>query len=152
MKFRSHRLPLPKTPGRTPIRWRSDRNSVNKILQWTTGWKLQTSACMLKYLRHVMKAMLSVRPKCSRRCFSPKEFPWEPVLILKHATRISTEQTSMRMKWLNISRSKLFRSISWIGGGEFRKIDSVMFDRNITRVNSQTSNLVMISVTIVFAF
>ena len=52
-----------------------------------------------KFLRHVMRAILSVRTKCSHRCISPKETPLKPVIIRKHATRISTEQTSMRTKW-----------------------------------------------------
>ena len=46
-----------------------------------------------------MRAMLSVRPKCSHRCVSLNESPLKPVQILKHATGISTEQTSMRKKW-----------------------------------------------------
>ena len=41
----------------------------------------------------------SVRPKCSHRCVSLKESPLKPVPILKHTTRISTEQTCMRTKW-----------------------------------------------------
>ena len=40
-----------------------------------------------------------MRPKCSHRCISLKEFPFKRVLILKHANRISTEQTSVRTKW-----------------------------------------------------
>ena len=58
-----------------------------------------------------MRAGLSVRPKCSHRCVSLKESPLNFVLSLKHATRISTEQTSMRTKWSNILRFKLFRDI-----------------------------------------
>ena len=46
-----------------------------------------------------MRTNLYVRSKCSHRCVSLKEAPQEPVSILKHATRISTEQTSMRSKW-----------------------------------------------------
>ena len=34
-----------------------------------------------KFLRHVIESNLSVRPKCSHRCVSLKEFPSEPVLI-----------------------------------------------------------------------
>ena len=45
-----------------------------------------------------MRAILSVRPKCSHRCLSRKETPLKPAQILTHATRISTEQTSMRTK------------------------------------------------------
>ena len=47
-----------------------------------------------------MRAILSVRPKCSHRGVSQKESPSKPVRILKHTTRISSEQTSMRTKWL----------------------------------------------------
>ena len=51
------------------------------------------------FLRHVMRAIWSVRPKCSHRCVSLKETPLKPVQILKHATKNSTEQTVMRTKW-----------------------------------------------------
>ena len=51
------------------------------------------------FLRHVMRAILSVRPKCSHRCVSLKEAPLKPVQILKHTTNNSTEQTVMRTKW-----------------------------------------------------
>ena len=47
-----------------------------------------------------MRAILSVRPKCSHRCVSRKETPLKPVQILKHAPRKSTQQTSMRTEWL----------------------------------------------------
>ena len=68
---------------------------------------LQNSACLLfrkapdtfNFLRHVMRAILSVRPKCSHRCVSLKETPLKPVQILKHTTKSSAEQTSMRTKW-----------------------------------------------------
>ena len=59
----------------------------------------QKALDMFKHLRHVIRAILSVLPKCSHRCVSLKESPLKPVLLLKHATRISTEQTSVRMKW-----------------------------------------------------
>ena len=53
-----------------------------------------------KCLRHVMRAILSVRSTCSHRCVSLRESAsLKPVLILKHAIRISTVQTSMRTKW-----------------------------------------------------
>ena len=52
-----------------------------------------------KFLRHVMRAILSARPKCSHRCVSQQETPLKRVEILTHATRRSTEQTSMRAKW-----------------------------------------------------
>ena len=51
------------------------------------------------FSRHVMRAILFVRPNCSHRCVSLKESPLKPVQILKHTTRESTEQTSMRTKW-----------------------------------------------------
>ena len=51
------------------------------------------------FLRHVMRAILSGRPKCSHRCVSLKETPLKPVQILKHTTKNSAEQTSMRTKW-----------------------------------------------------
>ena len=64
------------------------------------------------FVRHVMRASLSARPKCSHKCVSRKETLLKRVEILTHATRRSTEQTSMRTKWLNISRFKLLRRIS----------------------------------------
>ena len=51
------------------------------------------------FSRHVMRAILSIRPKCSNRCISLKESPLRPVLVLKHTTKNSTKQTSMRTKW-----------------------------------------------------
>ena len=51
------------------------------------------------FLRHVMRASWSVRPKCSHRCVSLKETPLKPVKILKHRTKNSTEQTVMTTKW-----------------------------------------------------
>ena len=52
-----------------------------------------------------MSAILCVRPKCSHRCVSLSQFPlhFKPVLILKY----------MRTNGLNLSRFKLFRSISY---------------------------------------
>ena len=47
-----------------------------------------------KSLRHVMRAVLSVRPKCSHRCVSRKETTLKIVLILTHATRTSTDLPS----------------------------------------------------------
>ena len=52
------------------------------------------------FLRHVMRAIWSVRPKCSHRCVSLKETPFKPVQSLKHITENSVEQTVMRTKWL----------------------------------------------------
>ena len=58
----------------------------------------ERGAWYVELLRHVMRAILPVRPKCSHRCVSLKESPLKPVLILNHTTKNSTEQTSMRMK------------------------------------------------------
>ena len=71
----------------------------------------QKSAWYVRFLRHVMRAISSVWPKCSHRCVSLKESPLKPVLIPKHATRMSTEQTERN--GLNISRFKLLRRISY---------------------------------------
>ena len=51
------------------------------------------------FLRHVMRAIWSVRPKCSHRCVSLKEPPLKHVQSLKHTTKNSAEQTVMRTKW-----------------------------------------------------
>ena len=51
------------------------------------------------FLRHVMRAIWSVRPKCSHRCVSLKEPPSKRVEILQHTIQNSTEQTVMRTKW-----------------------------------------------------
>ena len=51
------------------------------------------------FLRHVMRANWSVRPKCSHRCVSLKETPLKPVQILKRTTFYPAEQTALRTKW-----------------------------------------------------
>ena len=51
------------------------------------------------FLRHVMRAIWSVRPNCSHRRVSQKETPLKPVQSLKHTTENSAEQTVMRTKW-----------------------------------------------------
>ena len=53
----------------------------------------------LKFLRHVMRAIWSVRPKCSHRCVSGGISIKTCASPQAHATRIS-KQTSMRAKWL----------------------------------------------------
>ena len=68
----------------TSVRWRS---------------YLRKAPDTFNFLRHVMRAILSVRPKCSHRCVSLKETPLKPVQILKHTTKKSIEQTVMRTKW-----------------------------------------------------
>ena len=52
-----------------------------------------------------MRATSSVRPKCSQRCLSLKEFPLKAVQNLKHATTTSTEQTSMVKTYCNLKCS-----------------------------------------------
>ena len=61
--------------------------------------KIRKAPGTFNFLRHVMRAILSVRPKCSHRCASLKETPLKPVQILKHTTNNSAEQTAMRTKW-----------------------------------------------------
>ena len=51
------------------------------------------------FLRHVMRAVWSVRPKCSHRCVSLKETSLKPVQALKHTTKNLAKQTAMRTKW-----------------------------------------------------
>ena len=46
-----------------------------------------------------MRAIWSVRPKCSHRCVSLTETSLKPVQTLKHTTKSSAEQTAMRTKW-----------------------------------------------------
>ena len=70
-------------------------------------------------LRHVMRAIWSVRPKCSHRCVSLTETSSKPAQTLKHTTQNSAEQTAMReQNGFNISRFKLFRRISYLRKSE----------------------------------
>ena len=92
----------------TKFFWRGrQRNNMTEHLM------IRKATDAFKCLRHVMRALLSVRPRCSHIRVSLKESPLKPVLILQHVTSKATEQTSMRTKWLNISRFKLFRSIAY---------------------------------------
>ena len=59
------------------------------------------------FLRHVMRAIWSVRPKCSHRCVSLKETLLKSAKILQHTAKNSTEQTAMRTKW-----SKTYRDLN----------------------------------------
>ena len=75
-------------------------NIVGKLVHIFAGKLVREVPDTFKFVRHVMRAMLSVRPKCSHRCVSLKETPSKPVLILAHAMpKLSTEQTSTRTKW-----------------------------------------------------
>ena len=60
--------------------------------------KLRKAPDTFNFLRHVMRAIWSVRPKCSHRCISLKETPLKPVQSLKHTTKNSAEHTVMRTK------------------------------------------------------
>ena len=64
-----------------------------------TSAKIRRAPDTSNFLRHVMRAIWSVRPKCSHRCVSLKETPLKPVQSLKHTTKNSSEQTVMRTKW-----------------------------------------------------
>ena len=61
--------------------------------------KIRDAPDTFNFLRHVMRAILSVQPKCSHRYASLKETPIKAVQILKHTTKNSAEQTAMRTKW-----------------------------------------------------
>ena len=41
--------------------------------------KFRKAPDAFNFLRHVMRAILSVRPKCSHRCVSLKDIPLKPV-------------------------------------------------------------------------
>ena len=72
---------------------------------WTARYRLLSHSLFRKasdtfnFLRHAMRAIWSVRPKCSHRCVSLKETPLKPVQSLKPTTNNSAEQTVMRTKW-----------------------------------------------------
>ena len=77
---------------------------VEELLKFTRKFLYRTPYVRkvpdtFNFLRHVMRAIWSVRPKCSHRCVSLKETPLKPVQSLKHTTKNSAEQTVMRTKW-----------------------------------------------------
>ena len=82
-----------------------DRKNPRSIVGENCGYfgaakrQLRKAYDTFNFLRHVMRAILSVRPKFSHRCVSLKKCPLRPVQILKHTTKHSTEQTSTRAKW-----------------------------------------------------
>ena len=55
------------------------------LLDFADFRTLRIALDTFEFLRHVMGAISSVRPKCSHRCVSLKEFPFKLVPILKHA-------------------------------------------------------------------
>ena len=64
---------------------------------WNFCWS-EKRLIRSKVLRHAMRTIFSIQPKCSHSRVSLKEPLLKPVLILNQATRISTEQKSMRAK------------------------------------------------------
>ena len=60
--------------------------------------RLREAPDTFNFLRHVVRAIWSVRAKCSHRCVSLKETSLKPVQILKRTTKNSAEQTVMRTK------------------------------------------------------
>ena len=74
-------------------------SAVFRLFSMSGIWHLCSWPQRSQFLRHVMRAILPVRPKCSHRCVSPKETPLKPVQSLKHTTKNSAEQTVMRTKW-----------------------------------------------------
>ena len=69
------------------------------------------------YLRHVMRASWSVRPKCSHRCVSLKGNLFETCANPQaHNQKLTAEQTAMRTKWFKqiAIYFKLFRRISYL--------------------------------------
>ena len=86
----------PEVPA-LPVTGRYNRNPCVPL--FCTSFKIRDAPDTFNFLRHVMRAILSVRPKCSHRCVSLKETPLKRVQILKHTTKNSTEQTAMRTKW-----------------------------------------------------
>ena len=103
--------PVPRKPCKTrisvqtsmtQIKHKFEFSSLTRIRKVRVSIKFLLSEKHLirfKFLRHVMRAIWSLRPKCSHRCVSLKETPLKPVKILKHRTKNSTEQTVMRTKW-----------------------------------------------------
>ena len=69
------------------------------VFSFFSSPSLRDAPDTFNFLRHVMRAIWSVRPKCSHRCVPLKETPSKPVQILKHTTFYSAEQTAMRTKW-----------------------------------------------------
>ena len=75
------------------------RGTLKTVTSLPSTPKFREASDTFKVLRHVMRAIWSVRPNCSHRRVSPKETPLKPVQSLKHTTENSAEQTVMRTKW-----------------------------------------------------
>ena len=72
------------------------------VLSWQvekSSPQIQKAPDTFNFLRHVLRAIWSVRPKCSHRRVFLKETPLKPVQSLKRTTENSAEQTVMRTKW-----------------------------------------------------
>ena len=91
-------VPADGNPGKEACYTRFQRLiGFKDLVQW--GCMFRDAPDTFNFLRHVMRAIWSVRPKCSHRCVSLKETALKPVQILKHTTFYSAEQTAMRTKW-----------------------------------------------------
>ena len=87
-------------PGFTRPRKESGKRGLAKtVTKNMTEASVRRAPDTFNFLRHVMRAIWSVRPKCSHRCVFLKETSLKPVQSLKHTTKNSAEQTVMRTKW-----------------------------------------------------
>ena len=84
--------PVPPCHGTPPYDYSKDSRKMQHL-------RFRKAPDTFNFLRHVMRAIWSVRPKCSHRCVSLKETSLKPVQTLKHTTKNSAEQTAMRTKW-----------------------------------------------------
>ena len=84
--------------GREKLDAKKERTERTKFFEFMAD---RTGPSFLPTFRrsHVMRAIWSVRPKCSHRCVSLTETSLKPVQTLKHTTKNSAEQTAMRTKW-----------------------------------------------------
>ena len=99
---------------RLKIRMDQWRSKFSESFSLDRYWSIECSSL------HVMRAIVSVRPKCSHRCVSLKEAPSKPVQILQHRARISTEQTSMRTKLFKHIAISTVQEQSSKGGARLR--------------------------------
>ena len=88
------------------------KTSWDSSVPWLKPSRLGNAPDTFNFLREVMRAMLSVTPKCSHRCVSLKESPFKtcvnPEAHDQDVTRANLYENEMG---LNISRFKLFRCI-----------------------------------------
>ena len=92
----------PSKPSETKLLGGISREFCRDIPQKSgifAGISLRKVNDTFNFLRRAMRALWSVRPKCSHRCVSLTETSLKPVQTLKHTTKSSVEQTAMRTKW-----------------------------------------------------